>query len=187
MSLRQVILLSAAAALILFSSCVSVIQGRNYAHLKYVKVKDHHKAVTTNSDQNAPVEMLSSRKDPQRSQVTDQHDAQLKERKFTSHVPVLASNAWHATSARAESMKSAKQAQAPMLNKRQEKKLESKPDQLFGDMDHDLRLGLLLIIAGIVVALFVFIPTVGWIFGVVATILVLIGLVYIIKYIVEKG
>lgn len=54
-------------------------------------------------------------------------------------------------------------------------------------MDHDLRLGILLIIGGIVVALFVFIPTIGWLFGVIATILVLIGLVYIIKYIVEKG
>jgi putative Mn2+ efflux pump MntP len=69
--------------------------------------------------------------------------------------------------------------------------LETASGKLFGDLDHDLRLALLFGIAGIIVtllgALLYGAPPLGEILYVIGVILIIIGLVYLIKYLVENG
>ena len=69
--------------------------------------------------------------------------------------------------------------------------MEERAGQLFGDMDHDLRLALLFAIVGLIViligALLYGVPPLGEIFYVIGLVLVIIGLVYLIKYLVENG
>lgn len=176
------------AALLLLSSCASVFQGRNYSHLKYVKVKDQHGSSATEKltrDVNEVMALQGVRTNAIAQFASP--DQIIRERNFADHLNDITSGMSRSSTIHTEVSKSNAFSNVPLLSERQQKKLESPTDQLFGDMDHDLRLGILLIIGGIVVALFVFIPTIGWLFGVIATILVLIGLVYIIKYIVEKG
>jgi hypothetical protein len=176
------------AALLLLSSCASVFQGRNYSHLKYVKVKEHHTSLSKAKPELGENELFALQDVRTNAMAQlESSDLIILERKFADHFNDITSGMARSSTVHTEVLKSHTFTNVPLLSERKQKKLEAATDQLFGDMDHDLRLGILLIIGGIVVALFVFIPTIGWLFGVIATILVLIGLVYIIKYIVEKG
>lgn len=188
MTLLRFPLLLSVTALLLLSSCASVFQGRNYAHLDYVKVKDHHASPATGTQAMGEDDRMALA--AKTKKVLPQHPfpgEYLRERTFADHLGVITSGMSLRSTAQTEVSPGAVYSNVPQVNERHRKKLESATNQLFGDMDHDLRLGLILIIAGILVALLVWIPTIGWIFGVAATLLVLIGLVYIIKYVVEKG
>lgn len=170
--------------LLLCSSCASVFQGRNYSHLNYVKVKKERTFVEAPASELASDGMSSLVVRKERldfstaAAVSERKQIQLSE---------ADRGALRIPSGRVESSKADELQSVVSLSARQEKGMGAAQTEIFAGMDHDLRLALIFLIGGLLLALLVFIPYVGWVFGVAATISVIIGLVYLIKYIVEKG
>ena len=183
------LLISCTVVLFLFSSCASVFEGRNYGHLNYVKAK---KQKTDQHEASAPDEI--SAMSPDTEPMADQEETIPPS--VTQEAPESNEEASEKRSA-ADFLKGFSPntfPHRPWLDVLSPGKIKSQEDgpslstkDLFPGMDPTLRLGLIFIIAGIIVALFAFIPEVGFIFGIAGAILVIIGLVYILMYLVENG
>ena len=191
---KSIQIISILACIILFTSCASVFETRNYSHLHYVKQKGNkmeESSVTNDQSTEESPQNLSFLNEklvlPEQSYLPLRTLKKNQAARNTSTAQQKNAESRGNISSHSEPFKLP---ELPIL-KKQQKKLESATDQLFSGLDSDLRIALIFGIAGIIAvlvgALLYGAPPLGEIFYVIGVILIIIGLAYLIKYLVENG
>jgi len=188
----SVCLLLLCSSVLFFSSCASVFEGRNYTHLHYVKVKKEHPEIAqSNPVQKDDVPSMVSKEEhriaiaeppaPSQKKLIPQGYSDLNR-------PQQKANPSQQNQAAINLISAVLKNPAGLLLKKEQNKMESKNGELFGRLDPDLKIALIFGIAGVVLLFFTGLADpAGTIFAIAASVLIIIALVYLIKYLVENG
>jgi hypothetical protein len=185
--------------IILFSACSTSFQAEKYQHYDYVKVP--HTAPSINSETTQALSLKddasigSNEESADVLQPKTEPSASAIQHKIQSvQSPARADNAHArvgvATSAIQQLQSITNLPLQKMLNpgliQKMDQQLQKKAGTGLSSLDPDLRKAIIFLIIGLILQFFWLIPDVGVVFGIIGTILIVIGLIYLLVYLLNS-